>query len=421
MSLLPKPKRKPSDASIQLQGNVPPGFIPTQRSYPRSLCGLVLAFITVAFLIYVQQGNQTPSSMETSDSKLESSLENRTFNAVSNLKTTSEIQSHPTALVKNTLTSVANPVALKDEAEVLVVKRGKYWANLAIDPFVTLLVVVPSTGSAEETNYRKVVRETWGRRIVERTHSTPHLPRGKARGMLLFFFGTKGFTRDRIEELEAENDIHKDIVFFKDFEDSYVNLSAKMILIHEWFQDNKESWPSMRMILKTDTDVWFNVPKMMHLVDQYGTRKTMVGYRYANNARLVSGKFANLEYSGRFYPQYMAGAGYLLTPDISEFVVTNYRSGWFHPMPNEDAMLGIWISGTDVKFVHSPHFKPLIEYVKITHMPKWLCHDNDILFHHLSAEGIRSLEHWFSTCGSPCSATCKSLKLQSVGKQDQKR
>ncbi|KAI9188115.1 hypothetical protein H9P43_002506 [Blastocladiella emersonii ATCC 22665] len=298
--------------------------------------------------------------------------------------------------------------------------RGPLYAGLTPDASTTLLVVVPSSYSAMENSYRKVVRSTWGKWLREYRHASPHIaaPATNASAQLFFFIGTRGLSASALAELRAEHAATGDLVFL-DFEESYRGLSAKMVLLHEWVHDNRAAWPALRFVFKTDTDVWFNVPELMRLVDTHRATQTMIGYKYVNNVRLLKGKWANPEYSSPVYPQYMAGAGYLLSVDIASWVATNARAGWLKPLPNEDAVLGIWLAGSPVDWIHSAKFKPLIDPnqpQRITRLASWVCRDDDILFHHLTDEGIRRMHASYAECGSPCEATCRELQREAANK-----
>ncbi|KAJ3360699.1 UDP-Gal betaGal beta 1,3-galactosyltransferase, polypeptide 6 [Allomyces javanicus] len=296
-----------------------------------------------------------------------------------------------------------------------VAERGPLFANLPECTTCTLLVVVPTSYNDLENNYRATVRSTWGALLRTLQHKSPHIASpANATAKLLFFVGTKGLDATAAAKLRAEADQHNDLQLL-DFEESYQGLSAKMVLIHEWIHDNRAAFPELRFVFKTDTDVWFNVPSLMQLVDKHRPTQTMIGFKYVNNVRLLKGKWANPEFSSPVYPQYMAGAGYLLSPDIASWVATNARAGWLKPLPNEDAVLGIWLAGSPVEWIHSSKFKHFVDPRRpgrITRLHPYLCNDDDILFHHLTDDGIRILHQSFQTCGSPCEATCAQLERE---------
>ncbi|KAL7752136.1 hypothetical protein RI367_002179 [Sorochytrium milnesiophthora] len=274
---------------------------------------------------------------------------------------------------------------------------------------VVMLIAIPTSANKEEATYRQVIRSTWGAVLTANSKSPATHPLFK-QVRLLFFIGTGGLSssaRTQLEEEQAQND---DLVLL-DIDESYRDLSRKMVVIYSWIASQMpKRYPELKWILKTDTDVWINVRNILTFFDQYKPVRTFIGYRYLDNIRLLQGKWANPQYSSRYYPQYMAGAGYIVSADIVEWVQQQSAAGWLKIMPNEDALMGIWFAGMDVAWVHSPRFKPFIDprfKERITHLPDWACHDDDVLLHHLSPAGIQEIHHYYTTCGGPCAKSCK--------------
>ncbi|KAI9220363.1 galactosyltransferase-domain-containing protein [Blastocladiella britannica] len=295
-----------------------------------------------------------------------------------------------------------------------------YDPKLPVDTATSVLVLIPTAPSAADALARKNVRSTWGNKMrgarpaLPLIPPAPGVPASHGVGRLFFLVGTKGQPASVIAALEAEARATGDMVLLPHFTESYAGLSAKMIEVHNWVRDNRaRAWPALRYVFKTDTDAWLNVPALFNMIATAPSEKTVIGYKYLHNTRQMQGKWANPEYSSPIYPQYAAGAGYLYTPDIADWVSINARSGWLKPLPNEDAVLGIWLAGTHVQWIHSRYFKPLVERARrITRLPSYLCDDRDILIHHLTDEGVSNLQHWFETCGSPCEATCMAKERE---------
>ncbi|KAJ1562529.1 Beta-1,3-N-acetylgalactosaminyltransferase 2 [Cladochytrium tenue] len=274
---------------------------------------------------------------------------------------------------------------------------GAGGANMDGGPF--LLIAIPTSASAEESAYRATIRSSWAQT----------LPLGT---VLRFFVGIKNQPATA-EALRAEAAQTADIVFLEDVEESYTGLSSKMMYIHAWIAQNQ---PNVRWVFKTDTDVWVNARDLVSLASTYNpASKTAVGYRYVDNIRMLKGKWANPGYSSSVYPQYMAGAGYLLSGDITRWVARNFLDGWLKSMPNEDALLGIWLAGTPVTWDHSPRFLPLIDAKhpsRITNLDDESCRDDGLLFHHMTPEGIKVLDGLYRECGSPCLKTCEAKRAE---------
>ncbi|KAH8323419.1 hypothetical protein KR067_008284 [Drosophila pandora] len=118
------------------------------------------------------------------------------------------------------------------------------------------------------------------------------------------------------ERLDGENMMYADMIR-GNFVDSYNNLTLKTISALEWTH-----WhcPLAKYVLKTDDDMFINVPKLMEFLDTLKAKRKIYGRR-AENWMPVRNKRSKYyvsyaQYSSRYFPYFTTGPAYLLTGDI---------------------------------------------------------------------------------------------------------
>ncbi|EDW35140.1 GL24759 [Drosophila persimilis] len=134
------------------------------------------------------------------------------------------------------------------------------------------------------------------------------------------------------ESLNKENYIYGDMIR-GNFIDSYFNLTLKTISMLEWADTH---CPSAKFILKTDDDMFINVPKLLGFIDaRYKSERAIYG-RLAKNwkpVRAGRSKYyvSHKLYTGLQYPPFTTGPAYLLTGDIvHELYVESLNTFYMH-------------------------------------------------------------------------------------------
>ncbi|XP_051864847.1 beta-1,3-galactosyltransferase 5-like [Pristis pectinata] len=167
-------------------------------------------------------------------------------------------------------------------------------------PFLVLLV----TSSPDQFETRSAIRQTWGseRRV------------GEARSVTYFLLG---HGRERQELIRREGAVHQDIIQ-GDFEDTYHNLTLKVLLGLEWLC---RSCPSASFVMKTDSDMFVNTEYLMELLSQDTRSNVYTGLivKGARPFRQTSSKWyvSKEEYPGDVYPPYCSGIGYVLSTELA--------------------------------------------------------------------------------------------------------
>ena len=149
---------------------------------------------------------------------------------------------------------------------------------------------------------RSAIRNTWV------THS------GKNTKNIRYVF-LLGETRDEIvrKTVIQESELHHDILM-EDFVDSYKNLTYKTIMGFKW---TATMCAHARFVLKTDDDMFVNIPNLLRALESIGEKKMRITIIGACNqkSRPIRNKkskwFASNEsYPDRYYPGFCSGTGY---------------------------------------------------------------------------------------------------------------
>ncbi|KAI9136181.1 hypothetical protein BKA69DRAFT_1105698 [Paraphysoderma sedebokerense] len=168
-------------------------------------------------------------------------------------------------------------------------------------------------------------------------------------------------------------------------------------------------FPNLKWLFKTDTDVFISLPTLYNLTYQYEPRKIILGHKLVNTPVLRSGKWKS-DYSSNWYPVYVAGAGYLMSFDVSRWIGENYENGWLNMLSNEDAALGIWVAGLGITLLHSDDVITGTGSNALFTSAEDLCERKKVLLdrgsvfliHHLTLEGLRSVGEKVKKDGKYC-------------------
>lgn len=136
---------------------------------------------------------------------------------------------------------------------------------------INLLILITSAPTHREQ--RLSIRQSWGHYGIRRDISI---------GFIL------GRTQDqRIEDqLSAENYMYSDLIR-GNFMDSYKNLTLKTVSLLEWTSAN---CPNATYLLKTDDDMFINVPKLLQFIETHLSHKRSIFGRLAKKWKPIRNK-----------------------------------------------------------------------------------------------------------------------------------
>lgn len=165
-----------------------------------------------------------------------------------------------------------------------------------------LLILITSAPSHQD--HRMAIRHTWG-----------HF--GTRRDIGIGFMLGNSRVPATEEQLSAENQLYGDLIRGH-FDDAYLNLTLKTLSMLEW---TTQHCPKAKYLLKTDDDMFINVPKLMEFIETNSDGKRTIYGRLAEQWQPVRDKkskyyISEEEFSSAWYPTFTTGPAYLLTADI---------------------------------------------------------------------------------------------------------
>ncbi|GAB0095493.1 uncharacterized protein DMENIID0001_108850 [Sergentomyia squamirostris] len=165
-----------------------------------------------------------------------------------------------------------------------------------------LLILV--TSAPNHYDARMAIRHTWGHYGMRRDTA------------VAFFLGA---TSDRAteEQLMSENTLFGDLIQGR-FVDSYNNLTLKTISMLEWVETY---CPQASFVLKTDDDMFINVPKLMEFTEKHRKDKRQIYGRLAKKWKPIRNKKSKYyvspnQYLPKYFPDFTTGPAYLMTSDV---------------------------------------------------------------------------------------------------------
>jgi len=249
-------------------------------------------------------------------------------------------------------------------------------------PAYDLLVVIPTHGKKDVVK-RQAIRDSWAQYLNGSVNQGCSVCINKT-SKLLFVVGTEG----GLEDMNKEADEFKDMGVLKDFgQETYgLNNAEKTQRSIRYAVEHFK----FRLLLKVDSDSWVFMDRLFQFLDrerlwgnENGTTLGIYGghfykpYEHDNWTDPTSNAFMALTGSHSL-PQHAAGAGYILSPDLCEFIADNMgapseqvqdgkdgtkhgkgEENWApHPrlasLPVEDAAIGFWLMAVNHTKVSLP-------------------------------------------------------------------
>lgn len=172
---------------------------------------------------------------------------------------------------------------------------------------LSLIILVCTAVS--DFKQREAIRNTWGS-IASANNNTDYV-------RLAFLVGsTKSAMVQR--QIEEETVKYTDIIQ-QDFVDSYRNLTLKSIMLLKWVS---EYCPNVRYVLKTDDDMYVNVPNLVNTLIRLPVKSNVmygVLFRKARPNRHPSAKWfvPKNQFEGDTFPDYLSGTAYVMSRDVA--------------------------------------------------------------------------------------------------------
>lgn len=167
-----------------------------------------------------------------------------------------------------------------------------------------LKLLVAITSAPQHQEARMAVRQTWG-----------HY--GQRRDVAVAFLLGSSTKPDIDAVVKAEADLYGDIIRSR-FIDSYDNLTLKTVSLTEWVDS---FCTKVRFVLKTDDDMFINMPRLLSFVDEHVNQKRIIYGRLARKWKPIrnsrSKYFVSVkQFSPPIFPDFVTGPAYLLSGDV---------------------------------------------------------------------------------------------------------
>ncbi|KAH8262186.1 hypothetical protein KR038_008562 [Drosophila bunnanda] len=206
--------------------------------------------------------------------------------------------------------------------------------------FIKLMVLISSAMSHDAA--RMSIRQTW-------------MHYGSRRDVGMAFVLGRGTNESLNKALTQENFIYGDLIR-GNFIDSYNNLTLKTISTLEWADLH---CPKAKYVLKTDDDMFINVPKLLSFLDKHKDKRTIYG-RLAKKWKPIRNKKSKYyvsvdQFAAGVFPSFTTGPAYVLTGDIvHELYVRSLKTVY---LKLEDVFTtGIVAKSLDIKRVQANEF-----------------------------------------------------------------
>ncbi|XP_073498654.1 beta-1,3-galactosyltransferase 2-like [Phyllobates terribilis] len=229
-------------------------------------------------------------------------------------------------------------------------------------PFLIFLIAT----IASEIENREAIRKTFGNEFLKNGTSI----------MCLFLLG-KSSLQDPNALLEESKKYHD--IIQKDFQDTYKNLTYKILMGIEWVSNY---CPTAKYVMKTDSDMFVNTERLLDLLgpDQpqkqnYFTGHLMLNQRPHRN-RNSKWHMPHSLYPDEFYPSFCSGTGYVFSGDVAPKILRSSLKVKYVYL--EDVFVGICLDREGIKITHPPNSK-LFNNFRVSFSP---CVYNSIITSH---------------------------------------
>lgn len=301
--------------------------------------------LTAAALAVVSDPNfnSTSTSSNCADPPVTTKIKNETVANTTSTKVTvvKSIPTKPQSSTPNNTVPIDSSILMT--SKIYVSGHARPHPELCPSLGDSLKIMIFIMSAPSHTEARNAIRLTWG-----------HYGFRKDISMAFFL----GLTNDpKIQKsVESEDTLYGDIIR-GNFMDSYSNLTLKTISMLEWV-DNY--CPNVNRVLKTDDDMFINVPQLLKFVDKRAKdNRTIYGKVAKKNPpkRTTKSKYyvSPKQYAQKYFPDFTTGPCYLMTTDC---VTGLYRQALTRPYVRlEDVYItGIIAQQLGITRIHAAEF-----------------------------------------------------------------
>ncbi|KAJ8881922.1 hypothetical protein PR048_018408 [Dryococelus australis] len=304
----------------------------------------VLGGLAVVVIVYLEIMASSETGVGEPLSSLQQSplLENDTTSSVQDTT-----QASTTTVANDTATTTVPPTGASKYILKYMNRPGFVIENpgLCRGNGSLLRVVILVTSAPDHERHRMAIRYTWGHFSTRRDV------------VIAFFLGAvESITRQKA--LQEESDMYGDMIQSQNV-DRYRRLPLKTLSLLQWVD---EHCPGARFVLKTDDDMFINVPELLRFVEERdAARNTIFGQlaRGWKPNRSLDSKYrvSRDELPGSVLPDFTTGPAYLMTGDVVRRMYLAALDRRFVPL--EDVLFtGLIARDLGINKVHSSKFHP---------------------------------------------------------------
>ena len=161
------------------------------------------------------------------------------------------------------------------------------------------------------TSQRQAIRDTWG--SVSNSYSWPNSNQHFSIEVFFVLGINKNSSLNTAVAMEAAE--KKDVIVAQ-FDDSYFNLTLKVLLAFKWTRD---FCSTAKYVMKVDEDTYINIPKFVDLLHSQQMNNTLLGPYFFTSLVERMGKFAVSKsgFPASKYPPHLKGNAYVMPTDVS--------------------------------------------------------------------------------------------------------
>ena len=163
-----------------------------------------------------------------------------------------------------------------------------------------------------------------------------------------FAIGTEGLDENQLKMAQDEQDVYSDLLLLPDLQDSYRNLSMKVV---KSFQKIAKNTINFKYLLKCDDDTYSKLDLIAQDLLKYEQKKKAQnskkelywGYFHGRARIKTAGHWQEVNYNlcDRYLP-YALGGGYVLSQKLVQYVADN--GDFLNKYISEDVAMGTWLA-----------------------------------------------------------------------------
>ena len=226
-------------------------------------------------------------------------------------------------------------------------------------------------------DHRDAIRQTWAK---------DHGPSV----LVKFALGTEGVAAEDMESIEAELTIYHDLLLLPDLQESYSNLTRKVLTAIKALDAMFE----FSYLLKCDDDTFLVLETIVQELGQRSDTRSLYWGFFDGRAHVKRrGKWVEKDWflCDRYLP-YALGGGYVISHDLVRRVIVNSDGLTFYN--SEDVSMGVWLSAYEAERRHDVRFNT--EFVSRG------CRNSYVVSHKQSVSDMLSKDHMLRTRGVQC-------------------